>query len=176
MQDSDRMRNVEFGMRNIRANTWATRRSPFNSAFRIRHSALEWALQDLNLGPTDYESAALTAELRARTNAECRMRSAELPGKIARATAPTSLFRIRHSALGSFRIPHSALEKPPSPEPPQLIVFRLMRREHFGGRYRRDPCFADLDARGVVGQLGRFPHRGARRQRRSHPCRHRVAR
>ena len=24
-----------------------------------------WALQDLNLGPTDYESAALTAELRA---------------------------------------------------------------------------------------------------------------
>ena len=25
-----------------------------------------WALQDLNLGPTDYESAALTAELRAR--------------------------------------------------------------------------------------------------------------
>jgi hypothetical protein len=27
---------------------------------------LWWALQDLNLGPTDYESAALTAELRAR--------------------------------------------------------------------------------------------------------------
>ncbi len=26
-----------------------------------------WALQDLNLRPTDYESAALTAELRART-------------------------------------------------------------------------------------------------------------
>jgi hypothetical protein len=25
-----------------------------------------WALQDSNLGPTDYESAALTAELRAR--------------------------------------------------------------------------------------------------------------
>ena len=25
-----------------------------------------WARQDLNLGPTDYESAALTAELRAR--------------------------------------------------------------------------------------------------------------
>src|SRR5947208_11510267 len=34
-----------------------------------------WALQDLNLGPTDYESAALTAELRARatlSNIECR--------------------------------------------------------------------------------------------------------
>jgi hypothetical protein len=26
-----------------------------------------WARQDSNLGPTDYESAALTAELRART-------------------------------------------------------------------------------------------------------------
>ena len=26
----------------------------------------EWALKDLNLRPTDYESAALTAELRAR--------------------------------------------------------------------------------------------------------------
>jgi hypothetical protein len=26
-----------------------------------------WARQDLNLGPTDYESAALTAELQART-------------------------------------------------------------------------------------------------------------
>ena len=25
-----------------------------------------WARQDLNLGPTDYESAALTAELQAR--------------------------------------------------------------------------------------------------------------
>jgi hypothetical protein len=29
---------------------------------------LEWARQDSNLGPTDYESAALTAELRARTS------------------------------------------------------------------------------------------------------------
>ena len=27
-----------------------------------------WALKDLNLRPTDYESAALTAELRARAN------------------------------------------------------------------------------------------------------------
>ena len=33
------------------------------------HSAGEWwARQDLNLGPTDYESAALTAELRALRN------------------------------------------------------------------------------------------------------------
>ena len=42
------------------------------SAFCILHSAitcasLEWARQDSNLGPTDYEPAALTAELRART-------------------------------------------------------------------------------------------------------------
>ena len=29
-----------------------------------------WARQDLNLGPTDYESAALTAELQARSG-EC---------------------------------------------------------------------------------------------------------
>ena len=28
-------------------------------------STVWWARQDLNLGPTDYESAALTAELRA---------------------------------------------------------------------------------------------------------------
>ena len=30
-----------------------------------RHEAYEWARQDSNLGPTDYEPAALTAELRA---------------------------------------------------------------------------------------------------------------
>src|SRR2546426_5830793 len=101
------MRNVEFGMRNIRANTWATRRSPFDSAFRIRHSALEWALQDLNLGPTDYESAALTAELRARTNAECRMWNAEWLGKLTGSRRPPF--------YSAFRTPHSALEKSPTP-------------------------------------------------------------
>jgi hypothetical protein len=30
-----------------------------------------WARQDLNLGPTDYESAALTAELQARRVCNC---------------------------------------------------------------------------------------------------------
>jgi hypothetical protein len=30
----------------------------------------EWARQDSNLGPTDYESAALTAELQARVSPE----------------------------------------------------------------------------------------------------------
>ena len=34
---------------------------------RIEQSDGWWALQDLNLRPTDYESAALTTELRART-------------------------------------------------------------------------------------------------------------
>src|SRR5438105_8917618 len=101
MQDSDLMRNVEFGMRNVRASTEATRRPPFDSAFRIRHSALEWALQDLNLGPTDYESDALTAELRARNNAECGMRNAELQGR-GRASSDTHPF-IPHSAF-PFRI------------------------------------------------------------------------
>src|SRR5436189_432932 len=47
-----------------------TRPELVNAAWQIW-----WALQDLNLGPTDYESAALTAELRARatlSNIECR--------------------------------------------------------------------------------------------------------
>ena len=35
----------------------------FNSC--VLHFLSWWARQDLNLGPTDYESAALTAELRA---------------------------------------------------------------------------------------------------------------
>ena len=33
----------------------------------MRDEWLWWARQDLNLGPTDYESAALTAELQARS-------------------------------------------------------------------------------------------------------------
>gem|GEM_PF-2901126 len=44
-------------------------RSVIACPFCIVHSALhrltEWARQDSNLGPTDYEPAALTAELRA---------------------------------------------------------------------------------------------------------------
>jgi hypothetical protein len=56
----------------------------------IDHCALDighwsfvlWALQDLNLGPTDYESAALTAELRARAriiNVECPVSNDQCP-------------------------------------------------------------------------------------------------
>ena len=36
------------------------------SEAKERSYLIWWARQDLNLGPTDYESAALTAELRAR--------------------------------------------------------------------------------------------------------------
>jgi hypothetical protein len=34
-------------------------------AYRLNDKVGWWARQDLNLGPTDYESAALTAELQA---------------------------------------------------------------------------------------------------------------
>ena len=39
---------------------------PRNQAAPGQPGGLQWARQDSNLGPTDYESAALTAELRAR--------------------------------------------------------------------------------------------------------------
>jgi hypothetical protein len=38
---------------------------PRNHAVSAQRHSVEWARQDSNLGPTDYESAALTAELRA---------------------------------------------------------------------------------------------------------------
>src|SRR5258705_4199569 len=55
----------------------------------------QWALQDLNLGPTDYESAALTAELRARTRAapandQCRMSDDRSRPSAAGLAVPTS--------------------------------------------------------------------------------------
>ena len=53
-----------------KSNAALLRRSRTSSARRISCIDFErvfwWARQDLNLGPTDYESAALTAELRAR--------------------------------------------------------------------------------------------------------------
>ena len=45
------------------------RTEPKRASFRmcpVRTKVRWWALKDLNLRPTDYESAALTAELRAR--------------------------------------------------------------------------------------------------------------
>src|SRR3954467_8325667 len=45
-------------------------RTPRTRTTEGRRPAFQWALQDLNLGPTDYESAALTAELRARKRRE----------------------------------------------------------------------------------------------------------
>src|SRR5512146_3187701 len=50
---------------------WRERRSGTHEAGADRQAPAafvsygRWALQDLNLGPTDYESAALTTELRA---------------------------------------------------------------------------------------------------------------
>ena len=38
------------------------------NGYNIDVLGIWWARQDLNLGPTDYESAALTAELQAPTN------------------------------------------------------------------------------------------------------------
>ena len=40
--------------------------------FRAAPSEHWWALQDSNLQPTDYESGALTIELRAQLCATCR--------------------------------------------------------------------------------------------------------
>src|SRR3954471_21251597 len=93
--------------------------------------SFKWALQDLNLGPTDYESAALTAELRAR-----------------------AVQRLQQTFAPQFT---------------QLIIIRLVHREHLGGRNRRDARFSDLDARGEVGDVRGLGDRGARGERRPHP-------
>ncbi len=62
------------------------RDSPENAESVFRHESVEvsfshwniwWALKDLNLRPTDYESAALTAELRAPAIRK------QLPGSLA---------------------------------------------------------------------------------------------
>ena len=57
----------------------AARLDPHNRAvFASRCGAL-WARQDSNLGPTDYESAALTAELRARRSQRIAARLGGVP-------------------------------------------------------------------------------------------------
>src|SRR5437879_11510673 len=81
-----------------------------------------WALQDLNLGPTDYESAALTSELRARIrlqNIECKVQNGR--GKI---------------LLSAFCILH--LQQSVSPQLSQLIMRRVIDGQHFLRRDRRD--------------------------------------
>ena len=44
-------------------------------ALDIEPSCSEWARQDSNLGPTDYEPAALTAELRAQATFGCKWKT-----------------------------------------------------------------------------------------------------
>jgi hypothetical protein len=50
---------------------------PRNRPYREMQGLSYWARQDSNLGPTDYESAALTAELRARPIRLPRFRSSD---------------------------------------------------------------------------------------------------
>src|SRR5713101_3118892 len=69
-----------------------------------------WALKDLNLRPTDYESAALTAELRARivfSPYECIMKSF---GRCA-------LARDRDHGAESYRHHHIWIARRPAPLP-----------------------------------------------------------
>src|SRR5581483_6922700 len=49
----------------------AGRRHRFRASLRMRARHCWWALQDLNLQPPDYESAALAVELRARRPLQC---------------------------------------------------------------------------------------------------------
>jgi hypothetical protein len=66
--------SIHLGVESI--NTFCNFRAqpPLKSAIRNPKSAFEWARQDSNLGPRDYESPALTAELQAQTspNKSCR--------------------------------------------------------------------------------------------------------
>src|SRR5260370_32754584 len=67
------------------------------------------------------------------------------------------------------------LEEPSAAQLAELIVVRLVHREHLSGRHRRDPRLPDFDARCVIRDLRRLAHRCPRRERRPHPCRDRVA-
>src|ERR687888_385880 len=59
-------RGTHRGMRATGIPGASGRPEPRNQAASAQPGGLFWARQDSNLGPTDYESAALTAELRAR--------------------------------------------------------------------------------------------------------------
>src|SRR5260370_41457500 len=67
------------------------------------------------------------------------------------------------------------LEEPSAAQLAELIVVRLVHRQHLSARHRRDPRLPDFDARCVIRDLRRFAHRCPRRERRPHPCRDRVA-
>jgi hypothetical protein len=59
-------RGTHRGLHQVRIPGTSGTPDPRNHAVLAQPCAGEWARQDSNLGPTDYESAALTAELRAR--------------------------------------------------------------------------------------------------------------
>src|SRR2546422_4419862 len=71
-----------------------------------------WALQDLNLGPTDYESAALTAELRARGEQNTM---AVADGQLRIADCGLRIVGTRSAARGVGRRPGGRIRNPQSP-------------------------------------------------------------
>src|SRR5438094_6353694 len=71
-----------------------------------------WALQDLNLGPTDYESAALTAELRARGEQNTM---AVADGQLRIADCGLRIVGTRSAARGVGRRPAGRIRNPQSP-------------------------------------------------------------
>src|SRR3989442_10998228 len=71
-----------------------------------------WALQDLNLGPTDYESAALTAELRARGEQNTM---AVADGQLRIAECGVRIVGTRSAGRGVGRRPVGRIRNPQSP-------------------------------------------------------------
>jgi hypothetical protein len=61
-----RRRSHHYGCKGMAGGSGEAGARPFGQAVLLHW----WALQDLNLGPMDYESTALTAELRARQEPE----------------------------------------------------------------------------------------------------------
>ena len=69
---------------------------PFYSEIRNRKSEISWARQDSNLGPRDYESPALTAELQARSEQKVKHSKCHM-------TTPES-FRGRTNRFGKYSL------------------------------------------------------------------------
>ena len=64
----------------------------------------KWARQDSNLGPRDYESPALTAELQARMRANARTSNTQCPTSNSKGRYPgfVEIFTCRKSSLTTF--------------------------------------------------------------------------
>src|SRR4026209_1130739 len=95
-------------------------------AFRITRASLEWARQDSNLGPTDYEPAALTAELRARTGYVRPSRNAfslrDLDGWAPFRSAFASICRMRSRVTAKVWPTASSVCSLPSPTPKRIFI------------------------------------------------------